>query len=190
LNAAHGDENVVDDLIPAYLAPSSTTFSTTNISTRIRQQWLADNSLNITPPGNMPQNVPKQQSEYARIASQFEAAKKLRDAAPRPRSSSLDAAVQRRSERAFKTKHAWLMAWLGVLMFVLYADRYGSNNDQDTAFPRPLPLHQRLPPDPPRPDRQVRMRRAAHLPRRRAAGVAGRRVLAPPRLRPRARRRR
>jgi hypothetical protein len=65
----------------------------------------------------MPKNVPKPQSEYARIASQFAAAKKLQDAEPRPqRSRSLDAAVQRRRERDFKVKHGWLMAWLGVIM--------------------------------------------------------------------------
>jgi hypothetical protein len=72
----------------------------------------------------MPKNVPKQPSEYARIASQFEAAKKLQDAAPRPpRSKAIDAAVQRRREQAFKAKHGWLMAWLGVLMSVRPAAR-------------------------------------------------------------------
>jgi hypothetical protein len=77
----------------------------------------------------MPKNVPKQPSEYARIASQFEAAKKLQDAAPRPRSRSLDAAVQRRRERAFKAKHGWLMAWLGVLMSVRSAAKDRSNGE-------------------------------------------------------------
>jgi hypothetical protein len=67
----------------------------------------------------MPNNVPKLQSEYARIASQFEAAKKLQNAAPRPAmTKAQDAAIQRRRERAFKAKHAWLMAWLAVLMSV------------------------------------------------------------------------
>jgi hypothetical protein len=68
----------------------------------------------------MPKNVPKQPSEYARIAAQFEAAKKLQHAAPRPRSRSLDAAVQKRRERDFKVKHWWLMAWLGVILSVAF----------------------------------------------------------------------